>query len=97
MPCDVTDNRTAAQRHTHTALVYGVDTFLSGWGLASDGASIAAWACRPADVPQVHAWVTSRSDIVEPQIEYDGHIPASCVQVTVYVVDDNHPSLKGSS
>lgn len=93
---DICDNRSAAQKHTHTVLVMGTDTFLSGWGRALNGASIAAWACTPDDVPAVRAWVESRSDIRDVTVEWDENLPDDCVQLSIYVVDDNHPAMRGA-
>ncbi len=54
------DDRTEAA--THRWLVIGTDSFLSGWGEAEGGASVAAWACRPEDRAAVLAWVRSRGE-----------------------------------
>lgn len=96
MPSNISDHRTTTQKHTHTVLVHGIDTFLSGWGHAANGASVAAWACTPEDVREVHAWVESRSDIIEVQIAWDGNPPSDCEQLSIYAVDDNHPAMRGA-
>lgn len=96
MLSDVSDHRTAAQKHTHTVLIHGVDTCLSGWGHATNGTSVAAWACTPDVVPEVRAWVESRSDIIEVQIAWDGNPPSDCKQLSIYVVDANHPAMRGA-
>lgn len=57
------DDRTEAELATHRWLVVGTDSFLSGWGQAEGGTSVAAWACRPEDRAAVLAWVRSRGDM----------------------------------
>ena len=41
------DDRTLEQKKTHTSLIIGTDSFLSGGGEADKGKSFAAWACTP--------------------------------------------------
>ena len=96
MSPDISDQRSAVQKTTLTTFVLGVDTFLSGWGRALHGASIAAWACRPDDVPAVRAWVESRSDIRDVRVDWEGQIPDDCVQLSIYPVDANHPAMRGA-
>ena len=57
------DDRTAAQLETHTWLVVGTDKFMSGWGEARGGTSVAAWACLPEDRKEVLEWVERRNDM----------------------------------
>ena len=57
------DDRTDEQKATHTWLIIGTDSFLSGWGGASGGASYAAWACKTEDRDRVFNWVSSRGDM----------------------------------
>lgn len=57
------DDRTQAQKQTHTMLVIGTDKVLSGWGRARGGASIAAWACEPCHMHAVQKWVEGRTDM----------------------------------
>ena len=59
----IQDDRTQAQRKTHTWLVVGTDSFMSGWGEAKGGLSYAAWACMPEDRHAVYSWVTMRGDM----------------------------------
>ena len=51
------DDRNMEQRKTHTCLVIGSDTLLSGWGYADKGKSFAAWACTENDLEKVFRWV----------------------------------------
>ena len=44
----IQDDRTPEQKQTHRYGVAMTDAFMSGWGGAQGGASVAIWAC-PAD------------------------------------------------
>lgn len=90
----VHDRRTTAQQQTHTVVVFGTDPMLSGWGKAANGLSVAGWACRPEDVDKVEEWVKSRSDVYDVRVS-DGEIP-ECAHMSVYVVDKDHPAMRGS-
>ena len=57
------DDRTEAQKQTHTVAVVGTDPFLSGWGDAKNGASYAVWACKPEDLLETEVWVRRRGDM----------------------------------
>ena len=57
------DDRTQDELATHRWLIVGTDSFLSGWGEAEGGTSVAAWACRPEDRLAVLAWVRSRGEM----------------------------------
>ena len=58
----IQDDRTEAQKMTHTILVIGTDRFMSGWGQAP-GTSYAAWACRPHEYQEVKRAIRARSDM----------------------------------
>jgi hypothetical protein len=91
----IQDDRTPEQKATHTWLVIGTDSFLSGWGKAQDGVSIAAWACRPSDRSKVLAWVESRSDMKRVREVSGDYRPKGSGHCHIYVVDSEHSSLKG--
>lgn len=101
------DERTEEQRQAMPLLVAGVDTFLSGWGGAAGGASVAAWACRESDVDAVFKWVKSRSDMRRVRLiderDYMGRVVpvrsmfARCVHLTIYPVEVGHPALAAKS
>lgn len=59
----VNDDRTEEETTIYTHLVVGKDSFLSDWGMAEGGISIAAWACTPDMVDNVMDWIKDRSDI----------------------------------
>jgi hypothetical protein len=96
------DDRTEAQLRTHTVIVYGRDSFLSGWGKARGGASYAGWACTPNNARTVKAWVKARKDIENVQSHRQGLdpilpeelVPETCKHFHVYAVGDGHPALR---
>jgi hypothetical protein len=91
---NVNDRRTAEQMVTHRWLVCGTDTFLSGWGGAKRGRSLAAWACRREHLEKVERWVRGRSDMKRVRVEV-GKLPftKSGDHLSVYVVEPGHPAL----
>jgi hypothetical protein len=93
----IRDDRTKAEKVSHTWLVIGTDTFLSGWGKAKDGASYAVWACLPSNRQKVLAWVESRSDMkrVRESSEAYGfkYHPSATGDCHIYVVNEGHPAL----
>ena len=58
------DDRDIETLPTHTILWGGTDRFLSGRGLAKDGASYAFWACKPEDSNACESWVRSRGGML---------------------------------
>ena len=90
------DERTEEQKKTHSWLVIGTDSFMSGWGGAEGGLSYAVWACRPEDRHKVLAWVESRPEmkrVRETTGKYRPN-PRICAHCHIYVVTENHSSLK---
>lgn len=94
------DDRTTEQRKTHTWLVVGTDTFMSGWGGAAGGVSVAAWAVDPSDwerVKAVREWVERRSDMKRVRETTDTperrYAPKGRGHCHIYVVGDEHPSV----
>lgn len=88
------DNRTDEQKRTHTLLIGGTDTFLSGWGKADGGPSFAFWACRPEHANPVESWVRGRGDLQRVRLASGGYRPPSGPgHARVYVVEPGHPSL----
>ena len=65
------DDRTPEQQNTHTLLVVGTDSFLSGWGQASGGASVAAWACTDAQLSTAETRIRNRSDMKRVRVVID--------------------------
>lgn len=81
------DDRTAEQRTTHTWAVAGTDRFMSGWGGATGGTSVAAWACPYSELGAVLDHVTSRSEMKRVRVvKLDTWRPRAA-HVHVYVWD----------
>jgi len=91
----INDKRTDEDRATHPILIVGTDRFMSGWGGASNGASYAAWACRPEHADRVLSWVEARSEMSRVREVSANYRPSSryCAHLSIYVVDDGHPVL----
>ena len=85
------DDRTPEQMLTHTVIIGGTDRFMSGWGHARGGTSVAGWACRPEDAEAVYEWVEKRGDI--QRVRRLGR-NRDAAHVHVYVADETHPSLE---
>ena len=91
------DDRTDAQRKTHTVLVIGTDKGMSGWGMASGGTSYAAWACEPDCVMEVVQWVERRGDMLRVRVASGQWRPRGVGHAHIYVADRaTHASLVGA-
>lgn len=90
---EIQDDRTDAQKLTHTWLVVGTDKFMSGWGKATGGNSYAAWACLPEHSRIVRNWVESRGDMRRVREVSGNYLPSGRGHLHIYVADENHPSL----
>jgi hypothetical protein len=83
------DDRTPEQRATHTWAVAATDRFMSGWGGAKGGVSVAAWACPFAELRQVEDYVRSRSEMKRVRVvKLDAWRPRAA-HVHVYVWEPN--------
>lgn len=100
------DDRTESERASHRWLVVATDRFMSGWGGAAGGTSVAAWACRShREVEQCAKWVRKRSEMRNVRVIRDSYDPykraggwsgrKGAAHVHIYVVDEGHPSLAG--
>jgi hypothetical protein len=94
----IEDDRTEEQKKTNPVLIIGTDSFLSGWGGAKDGVSIAVWACRPEHREKVLGWVQSRSDMVRVRESLDDgaklrYRPKGKGHCHIYIVDENHRAI----
>lgn len=89
------DDRTEAEHETHRWIVKGRDSFMSGWGQAASGYSVAAWACRYEDIDAVLAWVKSRKEMQYVAVKRADKYrpPASTAHYHIYVVRDDHRAL----
>jgi len=65
----IQDDRTPEQKETHRFAVVGTDSFMSGWGEATGGASYAGWACaNREELDRTFEWVSNRSDMKRVRI-----------------------------
>ena len=87
------DDRTDEQKQTHTVIVAGTDSMLSGWGQAEDGTSYAGWACRPEDLDKVESWVRNRSDMKRVRIVFSDWRPRGPGHTHIYLVHSEHNAL----
>ncbi len=87
------DDRTDEQRLTHTVIVSAIDKFMSGWGRAANGKSVAAWACRPEHADRVFAWVKSRGEMRNVRMS-DHAFRSGAEHTHIYTVNDGHASLR---
>ncbi len=99
------DDREWNEKDLYPNLIVGTDTFMSGWGGARGGLSVAAWACKDADVPKVFAWVKGRSDMRRVGLHRDSggwgkgenyYPPKSTAHFHIYKVLEGHPALAAS-
>lgn len=88
----IQDDRTPAELLTHRTLIVGTDRFMSGWGLAKSGSSVAAWACKSEDESKVLAYVESRSEMKRVRVAYESarrrYRPRSAAHFHIYVWSD---------
>ena len=77
-------------------IVVGTDSFMSGWGLARNGASYAGWACHPDKLSKVSDWVDARDEMKRVRVVSGDYRPraAYCAHFHIYVVEDGHCSLR---
>ena len=89
------DDRTEAEKTTHTWLITATDKFMSGWGNARGGKSKVAWACRPEHACALLDWVDSREEMsfVNATLATNWR-PRNCVHMHVYVANANHPAVE---
>ncbi len=89
------DDRTEAQKKTHTLIWLMTDRFLSDWGHAQDGPSYAGWACHHDDEYAVERWVRSRGDAKRVRLVGGNYRPpAGPGHCHIYVVGEDHSSVK---
>lgn len=95
----IADDRTKEQKETHTCLIVGTDSFLSGWGEAKGGVSYAVWACKPEDRFNVLSWVEKRTDMKRVREVFETktskYRPKGVGHCHIYVVTNDHPARKG--
>lgn len=90
----IEDDRTPEQKKTHYVVIAGTDSFMSGWGRAANGVSIAAWACKPEVQDKVWRWIKSRIEMKRVRQVVSNYRPRGKGHCHIYVVDDNHPAIR---
>lgn len=90
----IKDDRETNYEKALPNLVIGQDTFLSGWGDVGYGLAYCAWACSDEHLDTVKTWVKSRSDMKGVRIVDNKYVPQDATHYHIYVVGDNHSSLK---
>lgn len=100
MSAHLEDDRTDEQRATHRFGVAATDRFMSGWGGARGGSSVAIWAFPGAPdsftAQEMERWVTARPEMRRVRIvDLRTYRPSRAVaHVHVYVANPgNHPAL----
>ena len=97
------DRRSDEEKETHTCLVGGRDTFMSGWGHEFDNepsASYAFWACTPELRDNVMEHVCNRDEFKNVKVRDEKWIDSTSLvaRVSIYTVDANHRyALEGGS
>jgi len=81
------DDRTEEQKQTHTWLIIGTDSFMSGWGEAKGGVSYAAWACKPEDRQQCYRMVSARPEMKRVRETADPYRPKGVGHCHIYVYE----------
>lgn len=97
MKTTIKDDRTEEQKSTHYWGVIARDKAMSYWGMASNGISRVAWACKSyEDACKAFDWVKSRSEMKNVQIhDLRKHNPkGKDSQFHVYVCGESHPALQ---
>lgn len=106
---EVRDHRKEELKTSQPFGVYGYDKFMSNWGLAEGGYSVAIWYCKAADADKVEAWVNSRKEMCWVGVEHHKVVISKAVSVSegksttgrevthvsLYSIDEGHPALEG--
>lgn len=90
----LTDRRSDEEKKTHTKLVGGYDTCLSGWGneIGQPEGSWAFWACTDEQVPTVLAWIKTRDEFRKIRLYTEAWAEKKSIdaRVSIYVITDDH-------
>ena len=81
----IQDDRTEEQKQTHTVLIVGTDSFMSGWGMAKDGVSYAAWATTERGLNDTLCWVKQRSEMKRVRVVHGQYRPKGSGHCHIYV------------
>ncbi len=97
MQTQIEDDRTPAELKTHQYAVVAKDTFMSGWGRASNGASWCAWATETFSGAKTAAdWVRNRKEMRFVRVKYlpKYRPPYGAAHFHIYVANSGHPALQ---
>ena len=81
----IVDDRTEAQKKTHSTIVVGTDSFMSGWGEAKGGLSYAGWACKESEVNACESMVRNRNEMKRVRIVGNDYKPSCQGHCHIYV------------
>lgn len=84
----IVDDRRPEQAKNEV-LIVAKDNFLSNWGQAKGGNSIAAWSCKEQDAKAVKKWVENRTDMTNVRIENSNYVPKNAAHFHIYSADMN--------
>lgn len=93
----IKDDRTDEQKKTHRWAIVARDKCMSGWGLASHGASRCAWACHPdVNTDRVFNWVKARREMVYVNlVDLETYQPPrGTAHFHIYVCNPDHVAAK---
>jgi hypothetical protein len=93
------DRRSDDEKKTHTCLVGGKDSFMSGWGHEYDNEppeSWAFWACTPDLEDTVEEWVQSRDEFSKVKVRTEKWIDEKSkdARISIHVVTPSHRYAK---
>ena len=104
----IADHREEELKDHQAFAVYGTDRFMSGWGHAEGGYSVAIWYCYSKDLDKVEEWVSNRGDmqwigagnyhVIEKATENYHLLKEKAAgrpvkHVSLYSIDEGHPAL----
>jgi hypothetical protein len=82
----INDRRTTAQQATHRWLTTATDRLMSGWGMATGGASKCAWAWETLAEAEAHISVLRRrGDMKYIRVNHAGRWRPKCAHLSIYV------------
>ena len=90
----INDTRKMASEYPYMVSAY--DKFMSGWGMAKGGKSVAVWCCySPQDQEKIVKWLRNRSEMRYIKTRFATKWrPKNAAHVSYYAVDSDHPALK---
>lgn len=96
---EMREHEGSLNRYAGKKFVGGLDTFLSGWGKATDKFSYAFWICDDDELATVKKWIEGRNDISKIRVfnleQFENFVDNKEVpkHVSAYLVYNGHPAL----